>query len=71
MSDRLTTLYPHQPTFTEPRPNRNRQGRSKKQLRPVIVHDGRVFVARFEGRPGLFFGPTLQQAQNNLQMAGG
>ena len=50
----LDTLFPHQPTLSAILPNR--QGRSKKQLKPVIEHDGRVFVARFEGRPGRFFG---------------
>jgi hypothetical protein len=59
------TLFPHQHAVADIRPNR--QGRSKKQLKPVIEHDGRVWVARYEGRPGLFFGATKQEAQNNLQ----
>lgn len=53
-----------QPTFSDAR---KWQGRSKKQLKPVIVHDGRVWVARYEGRPGLFFGSTQQEAHKNLQ----
>jgi hypothetical protein len=63
MTDTLITRH-FQPTE---RPRSNRQGRSKKQLKPVIEHDGRVWVARYEGRPGLFFGATKQEAQNNLQ----
>ena len=52
-------------TFVEPRGTW--QGRSKKKLRPVIEHDGRVWVARHEGRAGRFFGETRQEANNNLQ----
>jgi hypothetical protein len=63
MTDTLITRH-FQPTE---RPRPNRQGRSKKVLRPVIEHDGRVWVARYEGRPGLFFAATKQEAQNNLQ----
>lgn len=44
-----------------------RQGRSRKTLKPVIKHDGRVWVARYEGRPSRFFGSSLQEAHNNLQ----
>ena len=59
------TLFPFQPTMVE---DKGRwQGRSKKTLRPVIEHDGRVWIARYEGRPGKCFGATLQTAQNNLQ----
>ena len=65
----LTTLFPHQPTFTDILPAR--QGRSKKKLRPVVKHDGKVFVALYEGRPGRFFGATPQEANNNLQSGGG
>jgi len=64
----LDTLFPHQPTLSAILPNR--QGRSKKKLRPVIEHDGRVFVARFEGRPNRCFGATPQEANNNLQAGG-
>jgi len=64
----LDTLFPHQPTLSAILPNR--QGRSKKQLKPVIEHDGRVFVARFEGRPGRFFGATQPEAHRNLQVGG-
>jgi hypothetical protein len=45
----------------------NRQGRSKKKLKPVIGCDGHVFIARYEGRPGIFFGATHQEAYKNLQ----
>jgi hypothetical protein len=48
----------------------NRQGRSKKQLKLVIEHDGRLFVARYVGRPGRYFGPTEKAALNNLQAGG-
>ena len=65
---KLDTLFPYQPTFGIILPNR--QGRSKKRLTPVIEHDGRVWVARYEGRPSLFFGATRQEAQNNLQGGG-
>lgn len=61
----IETLYPHQPTLV---PNtKARQGRSKKVLRPVIKFDGRVFVARYEGRPNIFFGATSQEATRNMQ----
>lgn len=64
----LNTLYPHQPTLV-PDVNR-RQGRSKKQLKPVVTHDGRVFVARFQGRANIFFGATQQEALRNLREGG-
>jgi hypothetical protein len=48
----------------------NRQGRSRKQLKLAIEHDGRVFVARYEGRPGRVFGSTIREAQNNLKVGG-
>lgn len=64
----MKTLEPFRHSFSEPLPNR--QGRSKKHLRPVIKHDGRVFVARYEGRPTRFFGATHQEAHNNLQAGG-
>jgi hypothetical protein len=60
-----TTMFPRHWQFTDTRPNR--QGRSKKQLKPVIEHDGRVWVARYEGRPGLFFAATEKEAQSNLK----
>ena len=56
-----------QPTLTDPR---IRQGRSKKKLKPVLEHDGRVWVARYEGRAGRSFGSTQQEANNNLQAGG-
>ena len=64
----LTTLFPHQPAFGDILPNR--QGRSKKILRPVIECDGRVFVARYEGRQGRSFGATQKEALSNLQAGG-
>lgn len=66
----LTTLFPHQPTLVPDSKKPRYQGRSKKQLKPVIEHDGRVFVARFAGRPNIFFGATQQEAQRNLQSGG-
>jgi hypothetical protein len=48
----------------------NRQGRSRKQLKLAIEHDGRVFIARYEGRPGRVFGSTIREAQNNLKVGG-
>jgi hypothetical protein len=63
-----TTLHPNQPSTAPIRPNR--QGRSKKQLQPVVTHDGRVFIARYEGRPGRVFGSTIREAQNNLKVSG-
>jgi hypothetical protein len=66
---RLDTLFPHQPTFADILPNR--QGRSKnKTLRPVIEHDGRVWVAYYEGRGNRFFAATRHDAHNNLQSGG-
>jgi hypothetical protein len=64
----LTTLYPNQPSTTPIRSDR--QGRSKKQLKLAIEHDGHVFIARDEGRPGRYFGSTIREAQNNLQVGG-
>lgn len=61
----LDTLYPHTPSFTDIRPTR--QGRSKKILRMKVAHDGRVFIARFEGRSGFCFGLTEREATYNLR----
>ena len=58
----LNTFYPSQPTFTEPRPNR--QGRSRKVLRPTITFDGKVFIAKHEGRPGRVFGSNEKEAES-------
>lgn len=60
------TLLPRTPTLAL-EIKKPRQGRSKKQLRPVITHDGRVWVAYYSGRGNRFFGSTRQEAQNNLQ----
>jgi hypothetical protein len=65
---KLDTLFPFTPSLTDTLPNR--QGRSKKKLRAVIEHDGRVWVARYDGRPSLYFGTTRQEAHNNLQAGG-
>ena len=62
----ITTLYPREASFSDIRPTR--QGRSKKTLRPVIEHDGRVFVARYEGRPNICFGANEQEALRNLRI---
>ena len=62
----LNTLFPHHQATTADIV-RKWQGRSKKKLKPVIEHDGRVFVAHYEGRPNRCFGATVQKAQNNLQ----
>ena len=51
-------------TYVEPLPNR--QGRSKKKLRITVEHDGRVWVARNEGRPGLCFGDTKEEAFSRI-----
>jgi hypothetical protein len=64
----LTTLFPHQPAFSDILPTR--QGRSKKKLVPVIEHDGRVYTAQWEGRPGRFFGASPDEAHKNLQVGG-
>lgn len=64
----LNTLFPFSCSYADIRPNR--QGRSKKPLKPVIEHDGRVFVTRYEGRPNIFFGATEKEALNNLQAGG-
>jgi hypothetical protein len=65
----MTTLYPYQQTFG-PIIERPRQGRSKKKLRAVVKSAGRVFVARFQGRQGRFFGATPREAHDNLQAGG-
>jgi hypothetical protein len=61
----MTTLYPNQPSSAPIRCDR--QGRSSKTLKPVVKHDGRVFVARYEGRAERFFGATEREAKRNLQ----
>jgi hypothetical protein len=63
MTDTLITRH-FQPTE---RPRPNRQGRSKKALRMKLAHDGRVFVARWEGRAGFCFGLTKKEATYNLR----
>jgi len=60
----LSTSLPHTP-FTEQ--VKRYLGRSKKVLKPIIKHDGRVFVAFYEGRPGRVFGPNAQVALKNLR----
>ena len=64
----LNTIFPFAPTLVID--SKQRQGRSKKTLRPVIQFDGRVYVAYFEGRPNRFFGASSQEAHNNLQAGG-
>jgi len=65
----LSTLFPYQPSFDDEKPVKY-QGRSQKLLRPVVEHDGRVFVARYEGRRNRYFGSSAQEALNNLQAGG-
>ena len=62
----LNTLYPFQPTMVPDLKPRS-QGRSKKQLRIKVEHDGRVFKARYEGRPGCCFGATEKDATYALR----
>jgi hypothetical protein len=64
----LNTLEPHQDVFEQP--PRRFQGRSKKQLKQLITHDGVCWVARWEGRKGKFFGATKNEAQKALQSGG-
>jgi hypothetical protein len=45
----------------------SRQGRSRKTLRPVIEHDGRVWVAYYEGRGNRFFAASQKEVLKNLQ----
>lgn len=61
----LNTLYPHQPTTAPILPAR--QGRSKKPLRIKVAHDGRVFIARYEGRADRCFGATEKEATYSLR----
>jgi hypothetical protein len=61
----MNTLFPFNYSYDEPRPNR--QGRSTKPLRMIIEHDGCVFVARYEGRPGFCFGVTEREATYALR----
>jgi hypothetical protein len=60
-----TTIERFKPTVSDQRPHG--QGRSKKPLRISLKHDGRVFVARYEGRPGFCFGVTEKEATYNLR----
>jgi hypothetical protein len=53
------------PTLVDPLPNR--QGRSKKTLRIKVEHDGRVWIARYEGRPGACFGQSEREASYSLR----
>lgn len=53
-----------QPTFDS---FRTRQGRRKKKHCLVIEHDGRVWVAYYEGRGNRFFEATQQEAHNNFR----
>ena len=62
----LNTLYPNQPTLVPDIRHRG-QGRSKKPLRITVEHDGRVFIARYEGRAGHCFGATEKEATYNLR----
>ena len=61
----MTTLFPHTPAMVSD--TKRGQGRSKKPLRIKIEHDGRVFVARYEGRPGRCFGLTEKDATYGLR----
>lgn len=56
---------PFQPTVADLKPRG--QGRSKKPLRVRVEHDGVVFVARYEGRPGRCFGATEREATYALR----
>lgn len=64
----MTNVFggPFQPTMVLDLKPRN-QGRSKKPLRIKVEHDGRVFIARYEGRPGLCFGLTEKEATYALR----
>lgn len=62
----LETLFPRTHTVV-PDPKQRGQGRSKKPLRMTVEHDGRVFIARYEGRPGMCFGLTEKEATYNLR----
>ena len=59
------TLETFRPVFETPK--RNWQGRSKKQLRASVKYRGGIFVARFEGRPNIFFGNTEKEVLNNMK----
>jgi hypothetical protein len=61
----IQTLEPFKHSFTQQQPHG--QGRSTKQLKQVTHHDGLVWVARWEGRPGKFSGSTVNKALKNLQ----
>ena len=63
----MTNVFGNESQATLVEPRGTRQGRSAKKLRPLIEHDGRVWIARYEGRPGRFFGASRQEANNNLQ----
>jgi hypothetical protein len=64
----LNTLYPFSFSYTDPLPNR--QGRSKKKLKPLVEYVGGIFVAHYEGRPSRFFGASAAEAEHNLQAGG-
>lgn len=65
MNIAITTLYPHQPSFTEILPSR--QGRSRKTLRATVRHQGGIYVARWVGRSHTFFGKSPEEALKNLR----
>lgn len=62
---KLETLFPHIPAMGSD--TKRGQGRSKKPLRIKVEHDGRVFVARYEGRPGRCFGLSEKEATYGLR----
>ena len=65
---RLETIEPHVWVFADDR--KPRQGRSKKQLKPVIEHDGKVWVGYYEGRGNRVFAPSKNEAMKILRGGG-
>jgi hypothetical protein len=61
----MSTLYPFKPTFADIIPAR--QGRSKKELHPVVEHDGRVWVAYYEGRGERVFASAYNEVLKSLK----
>ena len=61
----VDTLFPFRPAMVVD--NTPRQGRSKKQLTPIVTYQGGVYVARHAGRSNKFFGSTPTEALKSLR----
>ena len=61
----VDTLFPFRPAMVVDKTPR--QGRSKKQLTPIVTYQGGVYIAQWGGRANTFFGRTPTEALKNLR----